>query len=147
MSTEPRTIDVSMLRKKTRVQAEAQAADEDRSVTLPPRRQREPQVIVTDNPEPAAPVVATEPTSTPAAPPAPPAPVARKQVTVLMSHDLKARANQAFRMTSSQEGNRSFADFVARALEAEISRLEALYNGGARYEGDAGTLPLGRPLS
>lgn len=146
MTDAAHNVDISMLRKKTRVAKEPESVEEDRSVALPPRRQREPQVLVTEAPA-AVPTFTPAPETPPVVQPVSAPPVARKQVTVLMAHDLKSRANQAYRMTSSQEGNRSFADFVAKALENEIARLEGLYNGGARYEGDAGTLPIGRPLS
>lgn len=155
MSDPGRSIDVSQLRKKNRVTPVPAEAEEDRTVTLPPRRSRPSQVIVTEDASPPT----VQPASEEAAsvPPVPPqrpivmsaatAGVIKKPVTITLPVELKARANQAYRMTSSQEGTRSFAEFVANAIENEIARLEALYNAGARYGEDHSALPIGRPLS
>lgn len=71
---------------------------------------------------------------------------AKKQLNVAIPTDLRQRANATYRATAHIEGHRSFAEFVAAALEAEIHRLEADHNGGQRYPHDDSTLPTGRPL-
>lgn len=58
-----------------------------------------------------------------------------------------ARARAAFVWTRPQEGHRSFSDFVAAAVMAEVERLEAKYHGGKPWPAmDAGQLPVGKPL-
>ncbi|WP_336661143.1 hypothetical protein [Leucobacter sp. MMO-4] len=100
----------------------------------------------------STPVVADAPASpAPAPKPKPkaeaPAPVVEKQqLGVKVSKDLKDRARAAFRHARFHEQVPTFGEFVENALEAEIQRLEGLYNGGEKFEPDSENLPRGRTI-
>lgn len=82
--------------------------------------------------------------------PAAPAPllvsVERERVTTYLDGRLRARAREAYRATSHLEGDKSWSDFVERAILAEVLRREAAHNGGQTYVGDQTPLSPGRPL-
>jgi hypothetical protein len=119
------------------------------------RLQRRNRVVV---PEPAVPEV--EPVEQPSLPPAvaPDLPAAapsvvsklavaeRERVTTYLDGRLRARAREAYRATSHLEGDKSWSDFVERAILAEVTRREAAHNGGRQYAGDETPLSPGRPL-
>jgi hypothetical protein len=111
--------------------------------------------ITTDAPAPA-PVVAV-PVTEASAPPAPapaipePGPPAtasaeRERVTTYLDGQLRARAREAYRATSHLEGDKSWSDFVERAILAEVERREVAHNNGDVYAGDTTRLSPGRPL-
>lgn len=56
------------------------------------------------------------------------------------------RARAAYRHTRHLEGDESYSDMVEKALEAEVARREAAYNGGKPFEGTDTPLPAGRPM-
>jgi hypothetical protein len=96
--------------------------------------------------------------STPAAEVAVPAPVSqadsppvlasgeRERVTTYLDGRLRSRAREAYRATSHLEGDKSWSDFVERAILTEVLRREAGHNDGQEYVGDATPLSPGRPL-
>ncbi|WP_187393384.1 ParB family protein [Arthrobacter echini] len=60
---------------------------------------------------------------------------------------MAARIRGAFQATAHLESHRSFSDFHASVMEAELERLEAKYNNGQPYEKAAPRSGrLGRPL-
>lgn len=58
------------------------------------------------------------------------------------------RARAAFMWTrTTPDGQRSFSDFIARAVMCEVNRLETEYNSGLPWSAMcAGELPTGKPL-
>lgn len=70
----------------------------------------------------------------------------RERVTTYLDGRLRARAREAYRATSHLEGDKSWSDFVERAILAEVLRREAAHNGGRTYAGDTTPLSPGRPL-
>ena len=57
-----------------------------------------------------------------------------------------ARARRAFRATQHLEGDRSWSDFVDKAVAAETIRRESAHNQGQAFRGPDGPLAAGRPL-
>lgn len=70
----------------------------------------------------------------------------RERVTTYLDGRLRARAREAYRATSHLEGDKSWSDFVERAILAEVTRREAAHNDGRPYAGDGTPLSPGRPL-
>lgn len=102
-------------------------------------------------------VKANRPTSTAPAPPtpapmppveeAPPTATSAKQsITVYIPVDLRRRSRAVFNATRSLEGDESYSDMVAKAIEAELVRRETTHNAGSRYDGGDQPLPTGRPF-
>jgi len=90
--------------------------------------------------QPAAPGVAT-------VRPAPKAESERTgRLSTYLTMDTLERARATYRATSHLEHDRTFSDFVERAIYAEILRREAAHNAGERYEADTSRLRPGRPL-
>lgn len=59
--------------------------------------------------------------------------------------DLLDRARGAYRYTQGPENYRSFSDFIVRAVQAEVERVEKKYNNGNPFESlEAGVLSPGR---
>lgn len=56
------------------------------------------------------------------------------------------RVREAYRTTSHLEGDKSWSDFVERAILTEVLRREAAHNSGQVYVGDQTPLSPGRPL-
>jgi hypothetical protein len=82
----------------------------------------------------SAPTLSAAPTSAP------------KQITFYMAaNDLK-RARAAYTATSSQEMDRSWSDFVSRAVLMEVARRERMYNEGENFPGGAQNLAPGRKI-
>jgi hypothetical protein len=69
------------------------------------------------------------------------------RLSTYLSVDMLERARATYRATSHLEHDRSFSDFVERAIHAEIVRRETAHNAGERYEADTSRLRPGRPLS
>lgn len=67
------------------------------------------------------------------------------QLGVKVQEELKGRAKAAFKEAAYYEDVPSFEAFVARALEAEIRRIEIAHNGGERLEPREENLKRGRP--
>ena len=67
--------------------------------------------------------------------------------TVNIPAELHGRARAAFRHAQFHERVATFGDFVANALEAEVSRIEKEHNGGNRFEPEHENLPRGRKSS
>jgi hypothetical protein len=70
----------------------------------------------------------------------------RERVTTYLDGRLRSRAREAYRATSHLEGDKSWSDFVERAILAEVQRREAQHNDGRTYTGDQTPLSPGRPL-
>jgi hypothetical protein len=70
----------------------------------------------------------------------------RERVTTYLDGRLRARAREAYRATSHFEGDKSWSDFVERAILAEVIRREAAHNDSRPYAGDETPLSPGRPL-
>lgn len=60
--------------------------------------------------------------------------------------DLRNRSRAAYRSTQHLENDESYSDFISKAIAAEVSRREALHNGGQKYAGGEKPLSAGRPL-
>ncbi|ANP74904.1 ParB family protein [Cryobacterium arcticum] len=69
------------------------------------------------------------------------------RMTTYLSAETRDRARATYRATSHLEGDKSWSEFVERAIQAEVERRERLHNAGEPYEGDSTPLPVGRPLS
>lgn len=70
-----------------------------------------------------------------------------KRMTVYIASRHYARARAAYRATSYVARDRSWSDFVEKALIAELERREAEHNAGEPYAPDPSPLSPGRPLS
>ncbi|MEJ5914247.1 ParB family protein, partial [Pseudokineococcus sp. 1T1Z-3] len=71
----------------------------------------------------------------------------KRKVGYAQDADDTARARAAYNWTRANTGTRSFSDFIANAVMAEVERLEKEYNGGKAWAGmHAGEIPTGRPL-
>jgi len=71
----------------------------------------------------------------------------KRKVGYVQDPDDTARARAAYNWTRANTGTRSFSDFIANAVMAEVERLEKQYNGGRAWAGmHAGQIPTGRPL-
>lgn len=71
---------------------------------------------------------------------------AKVQITALVPENLRGRARAAFKNASYYEDVPSFSEFVANALDAEIRRLESVYNNGTEFEPVTNYLPRGRTV-
>jgi hypothetical protein len=71
---------------------------------------------------------------------------ASKQVTFYMAADDLRRAKAAYTGTSGQEMDRSWSDFISRAVLMEVERRERLYNEGSQFQGGARNLAPGRKI-
>jgi len=69
------------------------------------------------------------------------------RMTTYLSAAMRDRARATYRATSHLEGDKSWSDFVERAILAEVERRELSHNAGERYEGDSSPFPVGRPLT
>jgi hypothetical protein len=116
-------------------------------IGVPPRRQPDNlsvQNLVKANRNPGS-----NGESAPASPPSHPGPLpdtAPKQVTFYMAKDDLKRAKAAYTGTSGQELDRSWSDFISRAVLMEVERRERLYNEGDRFEGGTRNLAPGRKI-
>jgi hypothetical protein len=88
----------------------------------------------------------TEPRPTPVSPEAA-VDSETKRMTVYIASRHYARARAAYRATSYAARDRSWSDFVEKALIAELERREADHNAGQPYAPDSSPLSPGRPLS
>lgn len=89
----------------------------------------------------------TEGDSTGTSPAVAPVPdTASKQVTFYMAADDLKRAKAAYTGTSGQEMDRSWSDFISRAVLMEVERRERLYNEGEKFQGGARKLAPGRKI-
>ncbi|NMM92102.1 hypothetical protein B2J88_48965 [Rhodococcus sp. SRB_17] len=70
-----------------------------------------------------------------------------KRITVYVDQDVFSRARGAYRKTSHLEDDKTWSQFVEKALAAEAERREAAHNGGKQFDGETGALPSGRPIS
>lgn len=70
-----------------------------------------------------------------------------KRTTVYIGGDAFSRARGAYRATRTHENDRSWSDFVEKALDAEAVRRERLYNNGAPFGGVDSPLSPGRPIN
>lgn len=116
-------------------------------IGVPPRRQTDNlsvQNLVKANRSPGS-----KGESAPASPKSHPGPLpdtAPKQVTFYMATDDLKRAKAAYTGTSGQEMDRSWSDFISRAVLMEVERRERLYNEGNRFEGGTRNLAPGRKI-
>lgn len=70
-----------------------------------------------------------------------------KRITVYVDQEVFSRARGAYRNTSHLEDDKSWSQFVEKALAAEAKRRETVHNSGSQYEAETGALPSGRPIS
>lgn len=70
----------------------------------------------------------------------------KQSVSFYAPKALPPRARAAFVQTRHLEGDGSFSDMLAKALEAEVSRRELLYNDGKPFEDTGTPLTSGRPV-
>jgi len=69
------------------------------------------------------------------------------RLSAYLASETLNRARATYRATSYLEHDRSFSEFVERAIYAEILRRENEHNNGERYEEDTSRLRPGRPLN
>ncbi|MUK03554.1 hypothetical protein GM708_17625 [Vibrio cholerae] len=107
-------------------------------------------VTAATQPEPSVPAeqAPSTTTSAPRAQSPAPSPSSKKtKVAYYQDAELAARVRGAFQATAHLEDHRSFSDFHAAVMEAELERLEKKYNDGRPYKGAAPKSGrLGRPL-
>ena len=68
----------------------------------------------------------------------------RSQLNVDVPPEVRQMARAAYRAAAYFEGTGSFGEFVTKALEAEIRRVQDTHNGGRPLEPIAEKLPTGR---
>ena len=68
------------------------------------------------------------------------------RLSTYLTTDTLQRARATYRATSHLEHDRTFSEFVERAIHAEIIRREKMHNEGERYNEDTSQLRPGRPL-
>lgn len=78
--------------------------------------------------------------------PGKPAEAGTVTVTVVIPQALRNRARAAFKATSYVEEDRTWSDFVGKALEAEVARREKAHNGGNAFGGGNEKLSPGRKI-
>ena len=71
---------------------------------------------------------------------------ASKQITFYMAADDLKRAKAAYTATSGQEMDRSWSDFISRAVLMEVARRERVYNDGENFPGGTQNLAPGRRI-
>lgn len=71
---------------------------------------------------------------------------ASKQITFYMAADDLKRAKAAYTATSGQEMDRSWSDFISRAVLMEVARRERVYNEGENFPGGTQNLAPGRRI-
>ena len=86
------------------------------------------------------------PAASPTSRPNPLPDTASKQITFYMAADDLKRAKAAYTGTSGQEMDRSWSEFISRAVLMEVERRERLYNEGSQFQGGAGNLAPGRKI-
>lgn len=72
----------------------------------------------------------------------------KARVSIYLDPDVRDRARAAYKATAHLAGDRSWSEFVQRAIEAEAARREQSYNQGSPYPtaGDS-RLSAGRPIN
>jgi hypothetical protein len=114
---------------------------------LQARNRPEPKPETDRQPTTASPAVTVKPSRTPAKKSATVVVDSTARMTTYLSANTRDRARATYRATSHLEGDKSWSDFVERAILAEVERRELAHHAGERYEGDSSPLPVGRPLS
>lgn len=74
-------------------------------------------------------------------------PKSTKRITVYIDQGVFARARGVHRATSHLDGDKSWSEFVQKALLREAEARERAHNGGQRYGDSNAQLTAGRPLS
>lgn len=120
-----------------------------RASSLVRENRPEPTHEATPELEPEAPTPPPESDTPPTAPLAPassggPKNAPRSQLNVDVPPDVRQMARAAYRAAAYFEGTGSFGEFVTKALEAEIRRVQDTHNGGRPLEPIAEKLPTGR---
>ena len=85
----------------------------------------------------------------------PPAPAAatkednagKRRITVYIDNEIFSRARGVHKATAHLEDDRSWSQFIEKALLREAEARESSHNNGARYSGSDTPLSPGRPLS
>jgi hypothetical protein len=72
--------------------------------------------------------------------------VTKRRATIYLDANLTARAKAAYKATSYAEGDRSWSDFVEKAIDSLVHAREEAHNEGRPYEPDSSRLAPGRPL-
>ena len=108
------------------------------------QRRNRPEVVPVSEPVPERP--SELPTST-APTRAPDTAASTDRITVYIDHDLRLRARTAYRATSHLEGDRTWSDFIERAILREVERREQAHNAGKPYPGTDGPLAPGRSVT
>jgi len=70
----------------------------------------------------------------------------KRRATIYLDATLTARAKAAYKATSYAEGDRSWSEFVEKAIDSLVRAREETHNDGQPYEPDASRLAPGRPL-
>lgn len=87
----------------------------------------------------------------PATPPRPTAPTdenaGKKRITVYIDNEIFSRARGVHKATAHLEDDRSWSQFIEKALLREAEARERSHNDGKRYRGSDTPLSPGRPLS
>lgn len=128
--------DLTRLQRRNRpVAAPAPASDPEERAPVP----RIARAEASASPEPAA--VTTEPVSEAGHS------GSQDRITVYLDHELRGRARTAYRATAHLEGDRTWSDFIERAIRAEVERREHAHNSNRAYSSSVDKLPPGRTVS
>jgi hypothetical protein len=126
------------------------AVDEAAAPPEPARLADRPQAAPGGRQSPRKPSAGTKsrPRSSQAVTAAPRAAAAasKEQMTTYISPSVRGRAQTAYEATRYLEGDASWSEFVATALERETQRREQLHNAGEPYPPRTEKLRAGRPL-
>lgn len=126
--------DLSRLQRRNRPVTPEPAAEEEAKVTPLPR------ATAPDRTKPATPAAPVTPAATAEAGPP-------DRITVYLDRALRERARTAYRATAHLEGDRTWSDFIERAILAEVERREHAHNADQTYSSTPGKLAPGRNVS
>ncbi|OZE33504.1 hypothetical protein CH278_12815 [Rhodococcus sp. 05-2254-5] len=71
----------------------------------------------------------------------------KKRITVYIDNEIFTRARGVHKATAHLEDDRSWSQFIEKALLREVEARERSHNNGKRYSGSDTPLSPGRPLS
>lgn len=71
----------------------------------------------------------------------------KKRITVYIDNEIFTRARGVHKATAHLEDDRSWSQFIEKALLREVEARERSHNNGERYSGSDTPLSPGRPLS
>lgn len=70
----------------------------------------------------------------------------KTKTTVYLDRGIQGRARAAYRATGHLENDRSWSEFIEKAIQREVHRREEAHNAGEAYGEDTTPLTPGRPI-